>query len=249
MAHTEREGRYWDKITEGVEPFREAHELVASLFPVEAIQGKDILDAGCGLGAYSATMAALNAQTLSSFDISIGSLRQAKASVPSAHFAQASLSQLPYPAESFDMVWSWGVLHYVDAPLALHEIARVLKPGGVAVIHTLRKGAWASLELGTARLLSKTPNWMQELITATGERTIPLAVQLVTRHDPAVQTSKTIRQKLKERLFVPGDIRAFSFNELCEGFGDGFEVREAYPPVPDLLNRHMSITLIAHKRL
>ena len=249
MAHTQREGQYWDKITEDVEPFTEARQLVESLFPVEAFRGKDILDAGCGLGVYSATMAGFEAHTVTGFDISMGSLRQASGNVPTGRFAQASLSQLPYPSESFDMVWSWGALHYVaDSALALHEIARVLKPGGVAVIHTYRHGAWASLEFGAGKLLSKTPHWMQELMLATGERTIPLAVRLVTRRAPTAHTSKSIRQKLNERVFVPSDLRAFSFEQLCVGFGEGFQAREAHPPVPDLLKRNMSITVIAQKK-
>src|SRR5258708_27847507 len=102
------------------------------------------------------------------------------------------------------MVWSWGALHYVaDSALALHEIARVLKPGGVAVIHTYRHGAWASLEFGAGKLLSKTPHWMQELMLATGERTIPLAGRLLEPAAPTAHTSKNIPQKPYQPGFFP----------------------------------------------
>jgi SAM-dependent methyltransferase len=47
---------------------------------------------------------------------------------------------LPYEDSSFDLVYSWGVIHHSpDTPRAAREILRVLKPGGefrVMVYHT-----------------------------------------------------------------------------------------------------------------
>lgn len=45
----------------------------------------------------------------------------------------ADAEQLPFPDGSFDLVWSWGVIHHSpDTPAAVSEIHRVLKPGGTA---------------------------------------------------------------------------------------------------------------------
>jgi SAM-dependent methyltransferase len=42
---------------------------------------------------------------------------------------------LPYPDASFDVVYSWGVLHHTpDTPRSLREVVRVLAPGGVGKI-------------------------------------------------------------------------------------------------------------------
>src|SRR5258708_3103395 len=102
------------------------------------IRGRDVLDAGCGAGDYSAAMSQIGARTVAGLDISAGSLRIARSKTPSAIFALGSLSELPYPAASYDVILLWGVLHYVpNAQAALHEIVRVLRPGGIAVIHTL----------------------------------------------------------------------------------------------------------------
>ena len=41
--------------------------------------------------------------------------------------------RLPFRDASFDLVYSWGVVHHSpDTPAAVHEIRRVLRPGGRA---------------------------------------------------------------------------------------------------------------------
>ena len=42
---------------------------------------------------------------------------------------------LPFPAASFDVVYSMGTIeHFAESDTALQEIFRVLRPGGVAII-------------------------------------------------------------------------------------------------------------------
>lgn len=48
---------------------------------------------------------------------------------------QASLTRLPFPAASFDVIVCYHVLEHVpDDRAAMHELARVLRPGGVALV-------------------------------------------------------------------------------------------------------------------
>src|SRR5260221_1987012 len=143
MASVKGQGQFWDRVTEQVQPLAEAQQLIEALIPANEIRGRDMLDAGCGAGDYSAALSQLGARTVAGFDVSAGSLRIAQGKASAAKFLQASLSELPYRAASFDVIWSSGVLHYVpDAQSALREIMRVLRPGGIAVIHTLRCGFW-----------------------------------------------------------------------------------------------------------
>jgi hypothetical protein len=76
---------------------------------------------------------------------------------------------------------------------------------------------------------------------------VPLITRLITGRRPEEQTSKTVRQKLHERLFVPGNLKTFTLEGLAAGFGKSVQVEEAHPPVADLLKRDMSITVLVRK--
>jgi SAM-dependent methyltransferase len=48
---------------------------------------------------------------------------------------QASIADLPFAADSFDIVFSWGVVHHCPNPFAaLDELWRVVKPGGTLAV-------------------------------------------------------------------------------------------------------------------
>jgi ubiquinone/menaquinone biosynthesis C-methylase UbiE len=236
------QGAFWDGVTANAASINEAEALITALLPANNLLGKDILDAGCGAGDYSAAFARLGARPWG-FDLSMGSLALAKKKTPQGIFTQASLSALPYSDEAFDVLWVWGVLHYVpQTDFALAEIARVLRPGGIAVIHTLRRNPWATFESGLARVLSKAPRFLQQLM-------INLAVALlriVLLGRPA-KTSKTLHQKVYERFFVPGDLATFTVEGLQHKLDGMLSVEEAYPPVSDLFGRNLSLTITCHK--
>ncbi len=56
------------------------------------------------------------------------------ADVRNAEFVEAVAEQLPFPDASFDIVTTrLAAHHFDDVPLAFHEAARVLRPGGVFI--------------------------------------------------------------------------------------------------------------------
>ena len=49
----------------------------------------------------------------------------------SSELQRLSAESLPFPDASFDLVYSWGVIHHAERPEAIvREIRRVLRPGG-----------------------------------------------------------------------------------------------------------------------
>ncbi len=96
------------------------------------VAGARVLVDGAGVGMYSRHLEEAGAWVVS-MDIDFPSMVQARAHT--AHCLTAAGERLPFPANSFDTVLSHEVLEHVqDDAAALAEIARVLKPGGRAII-------------------------------------------------------------------------------------------------------------------
>jgi ubiquinone/menaquinone biosynthesis C-methylase UbiE len=91
-------------------------------------RGATILEAGCGTGLILERVARF-AREAAGFDLSAGML--AKARARGLNVVQASVEHVPFPSESFDLVYSFKVLAHVEKIAdALAELARVTKRGG-----------------------------------------------------------------------------------------------------------------------
>ena len=93
------------------------------------------LDAGMGPGRLCAALAA-RGWTVSGVDASADMVDAARRRLPEAaeRLAVARIESVPFPDGCFDLVTASGVLEYADAGRALAEIARVLRPGGRAIV-------------------------------------------------------------------------------------------------------------------
>ena len=119
-----------------------------------------LLDAGCGTGSYCAALRRY-AGAIDAVDLNLSMLGVARAKLdgrPGCPVAlhEAGIDALPFEDACFDAVMVNQVLHHLpDSPndgwpmlrRVLGEFARVLRPGGVAVINTcsheqLRRGWW-----------------------------------------------------------------------------------------------------------
>lgn len=93
----------------------------------------DILDAGCGTGGALVWLSSRGrAVGVDLSDLAVAFARQRGL----RHLARASISCLPFPAQRFDLVTCFDVLYHmwVDDQAALDEFARVLRPGGFALV-------------------------------------------------------------------------------------------------------------------
>jgi len=100
--------------------------LIAILEPKP---GERVLDAGCGMGASTARVAATGAGALG-IDILPALLEQAQYAYPNCRFAEQDLLTFA-PTEGFDAILAHAVLHWVNPPAeAARRLFECLKPGG-----------------------------------------------------------------------------------------------------------------------
>ena len=100
-------------------------------FRPEDLAGKLVLDVGCGMGRFAEIATRWGAHVVG-VDLSLASEVAAKNLVDrSATIFQADVFKLPFAAESFDYIYSIGVLHHTpDCEQAFKVLPRLLKPGG-----------------------------------------------------------------------------------------------------------------------
>lgn len=109
------------------------------------ISGRQILDAGCGVGAFSEPLAKQN--TVYGVDFSEKSL--AFAAGRGLHTVTGDLTALPFENGTFDVVMCIGVIQLIEQHMpVLAELARVTKPGGTLLVQTLHKGSLQRRILG-----------------------------------------------------------------------------------------------------
>jgi ubiquinone/menaquinone biosynthesis C-methylase UbiE len=98
-----------------------------------------VLDIACGTGEFERLLLKEHpTQTIVGVDISekmLAIAQQKCQGYPNVSFQVANASVLPFASHSFDAIVSANAFHYFDDPNAtLHEMKRVLKPGGTLVI-------------------------------------------------------------------------------------------------------------------
>jgi ubiquinone/menaquinone biosynthesis C-methylase UbiE len=100
-------------------------------------EGSSVLEAGCGVGAQTVTLASNSPKALiTSIDVSEASIAEARKAVQAAAIGnvtllQADIFRLPFPPESFDHVFLCFVLEHLAHPVdALRALKCALRPGG-----------------------------------------------------------------------------------------------------------------------
>ena len=93
--------------------------------------GMTILELGCGAGYFTKELAHSGAEIVA-IDVSAELLEIAEVncSASNVHYEIQDACVLTYPDATFDSVVGSSILHHLEIKAALHEIHRVLKPGG-----------------------------------------------------------------------------------------------------------------------
>ena len=131
-------------------------------------KGKKVLDAGCGNGRF-AYYAGKYAREVWAIDLgpAVEVARKNTASFDNVHVVQADLHNPPFPLESFDFIYSIGVLHHLPDPeAAFQNLLRYLKPGGEIQIYLYWQPERRSVKSALLRavnsfrnLTTRLPHW------------------------------------------------------------------------------------------
>ena len=124
--------RYHNPPSDTIYPLEYACHLLGD------VNGKTILEYGCGDGVNTVLLANRGAKVVS-LDLSaelvdIARRRlQVHGITSGVDFIVGSAHDLPLPDESVDVVFGIAILHHLDLGLSAREVNRVLKKGGIAI--------------------------------------------------------------------------------------------------------------------
>ena len=107
---------------------------------LDDVQGKSILELGCGKGMISVVLAGRGAQTTGidiGPDLIVLAKELARINKVECDFQVSSVDSLPFPDESFDHVVGSAIMHHLPRQAVQTSIAeafRVLRPGGTLML-------------------------------------------------------------------------------------------------------------------
>lgn len=180
-----------------VQPFV---SLVASL----DIEYARVLDIGTGPGSIPIELARrMPGWTITGIDVSKDMVAKARLNAEAAgvaqrvQFAQASATDLPFPAGQFDLVISHFMLHHIERPEdLLDEAARVVRGGGKVIIKDIRRQpSWK------VWLLAKFAQW------ALGHTS--LQMRLYRESLAAALTINEARQAMRQSRLALGKVQSY----------------------------------------
>lgn len=127
------------------------HPYIPYFADFEAAASQRVLEVGVGVGTDFCRWAAAGAQAVG-VDLTAQAVqlttRHLRALNLSADVSLADCENLPFADHSFDVVYSFGVLHHTpNTERAIREVLRVLKPGGRIRIMLYHKRSWVTLKV------------------------------------------------------------------------------------------------------
>ena len=100
------------------------------------VAGRLVLDAGCGMGRFAEVVSRWGGVCVG-VDLSraVEAAAENIGTRPNVFLAQADLRRLPFRDETFDVIYSIGVLHHTpDCAASFRGLLRYLRPGGTIVV-------------------------------------------------------------------------------------------------------------------
>jgi SAM-dependent methyltransferase/uncharacterized protein YbaR (Trm112 family) len=132
------EGEFEDETVFGRTPEEDWSYFLEGLGVNESdLQGKTVLDAGCGSGRLTRQIGDHGAGIVIGVDMNdaVEQVYRSTRDAENVHIVQGNIMRLPFKRDAFDLVWSNGVIHHTPNAAACHKaLSRVVKPGGTLYV-------------------------------------------------------------------------------------------------------------------
>jgi ubiquinone/menaquinone biosynthesis C-methylase UbiE len=157
--------RWYASLTgKSIEQFRKEAQEIAR----KVASGGDVLEVAPGPGFLAIELAKLGSYRIIGLDISNSFVRIATDNAVRAGvevtFREGNAASMPFESDAFDFIYCRAAFKNFSEPVeALEEMYRVLKPGGQAVIHDLRRDA--SPEAIQAAVQEMRLGWLNSWLT------------------------------------------------------------------------------------
>ena len=120
-----------------------------ALIDFDSLKNKDVLEIGVGMGSHAQLLAS-RSKSFTGIDLTTYAvnstaqrMKQFDLDRPNIRIMQMDAEKLQFEDNSFDFVWSWGVIHHSsNTRQVLKEIHRVLRPGGTVTTMVYYRNFW-----------------------------------------------------------------------------------------------------------
>jgi ubiquinone/menaquinone biosynthesis C-methylase UbiE len=207
----------------------EAEHLTRYWWAADYVEGRRVLDAGCGIGYGAALMLAAGAGSVAGIDLAEDVVAAAAAAAPAGvDFDTGDVRALPYGDDTFDVATCFEVIEHVDDQAAtLAELARVLAPGGLLLLSSPNRDVYTP----------GNPHHVHELIPAELEAMLESQwpnVRLLQQHNYLASTILAISDDDRAEAELTGSLRARRLVGKAAGDEVYTVAMASSAPLPDL---------------
>lgn len=116
------------------------------LIDFQALERQDVLEIGVGSGSHAQLIAG-HARSYVGIDITEQAVERTSARLGlqgiDAEILRMDAEEMSFEDQSFDFIWSWGVIHHsADTRRIVEQMHRVLRPGGTATVMVYHSNVW-----------------------------------------------------------------------------------------------------------
>jgi len=205
-----------------------------------------VLDMGCGSGRWSKYLAP-NVKFIEAIDPSdaIFSATKLLSNVNNIRTTQASSDNIPFNDETFDFVFSLGVLHHIpETQTALIDTVKKVKKGGYLLIYLYynldNRGvlykALFKLSSVIRFIVAALPKWAKQIVCDFIAITVYMPLILVSRSVQKMIPNKSTYQKLPLAYYVGKSFNIIR-NDALDRFGTPLEQRFSKKKIKEMMEK------------